>query len=275
FANHAAVLPTTLTEPTSFSVANNSPEWRQAMKEDYDALIKNGTWSLVPYASNTNVVGCIDFHETFSSVVKSATIQAVLSLAVTNNWPPQQLDVQNAIVHGNLKDKVYMKQPPSFIDPHRPNHGTIGNIICQLGLAFALKDLEPLNYFLGIEIVPHVSDILLYQKKYILKLLPRVGLSNCTLVFSLMVTSSSLSLDDNTAFSNPVKYQQGGFAIYLGANLISWTARKRRAVSRSSTQAEYKALADTVVELTWLQALLHELVSVHLQLLYYGVTILV
>nr|GEX59833.1 hypothetical protein [Tanacetum cinerariifolium] len=42
--------------PTSFIVANNSPERRQAMKEEYDALIKNETWSLVPRASNTNVV---------------------------------------------------------------------------------------------------------------------------------------------------------------------------------------------------------------------------
>ncbi|GJT16859.1 gag/pol polyprotein [Tanacetum coccineum] len=48
-----------------------------------------------------------------------------------------------------------------------------------------------------------------------------------------------------------------GFAIYLGSNLISWTARKQRTVSRSSTEAEYKALADTVAELTWLQALLY------------------
>ncbi|GKE99730.1 retrovirus-related pol polyprotein from transposon TNT 1-94 [Tanacetum coccineum] len=54
-ANHATVLPTTITEPTSFTVANNSPEWHQAMKEEYDALMKNGTWSLVSRASNTYV----------------------------------------------------------------------------------------------------------------------------------------------------------------------------------------------------------------------------
>ncbi|GKE77065.1 nucleotide-binding alpha-beta plait domain-containing protein, partial [Tanacetum coccineum] len=36
FANHATVLSTTITEPTSFIVANNSPEWRQDMKEEYD-----------------------------------------------------------------------------------------------------------------------------------------------------------------------------------------------------------------------------------------------
>nr|GEW33519.1 hypothetical protein [Tanacetum cinerariifolium] len=55
------------------------------------------------------------------------------------------------------------------------NKGTIDNIICQLGSAFALKDLGPLNYFLGFEIVLHVSGILISQKKYILKLLQSAG----------------------------------------------------------------------------------------------------
>ncbi|KAJ0702566.1 putative RNA-directed DNA polymerase [Helianthus annuus] len=51
----------------------------------------------------------------------------------------------------------------------------------------------------------------------------------------------------------------GGYAIYLGSNLVSWSARKQRTVSRSSTESEYKALADTVAELTSLQDLLTEL----------------
>jgi len=51
----------------------------------------------------------------------------------------------------------------------------------------------------------------------------------------------------------------GGYAIYLGSNLVSWSARKQRTVSLSSTESEYKALADTVAELTWLQDLLGEL----------------
>ncbi|GJU73315.1 ribonuclease H-like domain-containing protein [Tanacetum coccineum] len=50
-----------------------------------------------------------------------------------------------------------------------------------------------------------------------------------------------------------------GLAIYLGSNLVSWSARKQRTVSRSSTESEYKALADTVAELTWLESLLREL----------------
>ena len=51
----------------------------------------------------------------------------------------------------------------------------------------------------------------------------------------------------------------GGFAVFLGDNLISWTARKQPTVSRSSTEAEYKALANATAEMVWIQKLLAEL----------------
>lgn len=51
----------------------------------------------------------------------------------------------------------------------------------------------------------------------------------------------------------------GGFAIYLGDNLVSWCARKQPTVSRSSTEAEYKALANATAEVMWIQTLLREL----------------
>ncbi|CAN6487417.1 unnamed protein product [Victoria cruziana] len=50
-----------------------------------------------------------------------------------------------------------------------------------------------------------------------------------------------------------------GYCIYLGANLISWSSRKQRAVSRSSTEAEYRAMAAGVADVTWVQHLLVEL----------------
>nr|GEX83082.1 putative ribonuclease H-like domain-containing protein [Tanacetum cinerariifolium] len=129
-ANHATVLPTTITKPTSFTVANNSPEWPRAMKEEYDALTKK-TWSLVPRASNTNVVD--------------------------GKWVYWlKRDKNGAITRYKARfvAKGFRQQPGN-------NKGTIDNIICQLGSAFALKDLGPLNYFLGIEIVSHVFGILL------------------------------------------------------------------------------------------------------------------
>jgi len=49
-----------------------------------------------------------DYHETFSSVVKPATIHLVLSLAPTFGWSIRQLNVKNAFLHGALTEEVYM-----------------------------------------------------------------------------------------------------------------------------------------------------------------------
>jgi hypothetical protein len=51
----------------------------------------------------------------------------------------------------------------------------------------------------------------------------------------------------------------GGYAIFLGSNLVSWSARKQPTVSRSSMEAEYKASANATAEVTWIQTLLMEL----------------
>nr|GEV68615.1 ribonuclease H-like domain-containing protein [Tanacetum cinerariifolium] len=117
------------------------------MYDEYNALVKNGTWLLVPRPSNVNLVRStwlfkhkfhgdgtlsrymarldanssnqqhgVDFDKTFSLVVKPATICTVLSLAVSRQWPIHQF------INGDLSETVYMHQPPGFVDSHYPNH---------------------------------------------------------------------------------------------------------------------------------------------------------
>ncbi|GKA93370.1 ribonuclease H-like domain-containing protein [Tanacetum coccineum] len=139
--------------PKSYPIAFRDPNWYRAMLDEYTALIKNNTWILVPRPPDANIVRSmwlfrhkynadgtlsrykarlvangstqlagIDVDETFSPVVKPATIQTVLSLAISRHWPVHQLDVKNAFLHGSLSETVYMHQPPGFRDPQHPNY---------------------------------------------------------------------------------------------------------------------------------------------------------
>ncbi|CAL1362597.1 unnamed protein product [Linum trigynum] len=59
------------------------------------------------------------------------------------------------------------------------------------------------------------------------------------------------NLDDRSSTSS--------YLVYLGSTLISWRSQKQRTVARSSTEAEYRAIANATAELEWVRNLLHEL----------------
>jgi histone deacetylase 1/2 len=73
---------------------------------------------------------------------------------------------------------------------------------------------------------------------------------------SMLISAFS---DSDWAGSLDDRRSTGGFAIYLGSNLISWNARKQATVSRSSTEAEYKAIANATAEVMWIQTLMRDI----------------
>ncbi|CAL5394396.1 unnamed protein product [Camellia sinensis] len=65
--------------------------------------------------------------------------------------------------------------------------------------------------------------------------------------------------DSNWAGDVSDRKSTSGYCIFLGSNLVSWSAKKQATVSRSSTEAEYRSLAHTAAELAWISMLLTEL----------------
>ncbi|GJV39451.1 ribonuclease H-like domain-containing protein [Tanacetum coccineum] len=193
------------------------------MHDDYNALIKNNTWTLVPQPPDVNVVRCmwlfrhkyladgmlsrykdrlvangspqlegVDVDETFSPVVKPGRIRTVLSLAASRHWPIHQLDVKNEFFHRNLFEAVYMYQPLGFRDYTHPDYALLQRIIQSLHQEFAMTNLGSLNYFLGISVIRDSSGIFLSQKKYDVEILERAGMINCNPSRTLVDTESKL-----------------------------------------------------------------------------------
>ena len=87
----------------------------------------------------------LDYKETFSPVVKPATIKAIMTIAVMNGWELRQMDVNNAFLNGELTETVYMMQPPGFKDLSKPTH------VCRLQKAIYGLKLAPRAWYTALK----------------------------------------------------------------------------------------------------------------------------
>jgi hypothetical protein len=90
-------------------------------------------------------------------------VHLVLSLAISQGWCLKQLDVQNAFLHGVLKEKVYMRKPLGYEDKNNPSY------VCKLDKAIYGLKQEPRVWYsrlstrlCELDFVPSKSDTSLF-----------------------------------------------------------------------------------------------------------------
>ncbi len=149
-------------EPTTFREATTHPtrakEWEKAIMDEYNSIMRNNTWRLVPRPANRQVVTCkwvfkhkkdqfgritrlkarlvargfsqvygIDYLDTYAPVAKLASIRILFAIAASLDLEIHQMDVVTAFLANTLHEEIYMEQPEGFVD------GDDMDMVCELG----------------------------------------------------------------------------------------------------------------------------------------------
>ena len=174
----------------------NRDDWYRASDQEIASLIEHGTWELVPLPKDRRAINCkwvfrikrdadgtiikykarlcacgysqipgLDYKDIYSPVVRAESLRLMLSIVAARDMELHQMDVVTAFLNGDLTETIFMKQPPGYRDPVKPDH------VCQLhknlyGLKQAPrvwhKTIDPFLRTLGFE--PLVADPCLYVK---------------------------------------------------------------------------------------------------------------
>jgi hypothetical protein len=129
-------------EPSTFEEAVKQKEWKKAMMKEYQSIMKNGVWEVVPKPKEKSVItskwvykikyvvdGSIakykarfvarafsqregeDYDETFTLIARYTSIRAIISLAASMGWSLHQMDVKTTFINGVIEEEVYIERP--------------------------------------------------------------------------------------------------------------------------------------------------------------------
>jgi hypothetical protein len=148
-----------LEEPQNIEAltCENSKECECAMQEEYDSLVTNNIWTLIPLPASRKPISYkwvfkikqgangevehykvrlvargftqtygVDYNETFAPVAKFTSIRYILALAALEDMEIHQMDVKTAFLNGELEEEIYMEQPQGFV-----HHGG-EHLVCKL-----------------------------------------------------------------------------------------------------------------------------------------------
>lgn len=135
-------------EPTTYTDAMNLPDadkWKKAMDQEFESLIKNGTWDVVRLPKGRTAVKCkwvykikyqpngeierykarlvakgysqkagIDYEETCAPVIKHDSVRSMFAIAAAYKMHIVQFDIATAFLNGNLDEEIYMQQAEGY-----------------------------------------------------------------------------------------------------------------------------------------------------------------
>ncbi|GMP66044.1 hypothetical protein CsSME_00026569 [Camellia sinensis var. sinensis] len=201
------------------------------MLEEFHALQKQRTWSLMSLPPTKTAIGWYFLSQ--QKYAKDILLKAGLSackpcsspISVKPSTPPNaSLPFDNPALYRSLVGAL------QYLTITRPDLSLAVNQACQ---------------HMHAPTVGHFAAV-----KRILRFVQG------TLPHGLHYTPSTFDLhgfsDANWAGDIHDRKSISGYCVFLGNNLVSWSAKKQATVSRSSTEAEYRALAHTAAELSWL-----------------------
>jgi hypothetical protein len=140
-----------------FEEVAQKKQWKEAMKEEHQSIMKNDVWEIMPRPKEKSVVTSKwvykikhavdrsmdkykarfvaigfsqkegeDYEETFSPIARYTSIRAIMSLAASMGWSLHQMDVKIAFLNGEIEEEVYIEQPQGFEVHSKDTH------VCRL-----------------------------------------------------------------------------------------------------------------------------------------------
>nr|GEV26335.1 ribonuclease H-like domain-containing protein [Tanacetum cinerariifolium] len=205
--------------PRSYKEAFNDPNWRNAMFDEYNALIKNKTWTSVPRPEGANIVHCIWlFCHKFLADGTLSRYKHVLLPMVARRWRVLML-------------MRFLNLAPGFN----------GLLLTLLWLDLLLVVVTPLYLFTN-------------RRKYAMEILERAHMVGCNLSQTPADTESKLG----DGAHDPREPHFSALKRIL-RNLLSWSSKRQPTLSRSNAKAKYRGVANAVAETCWIRNLLREL----------------
>ncbi|OMO77387.1 Reverse transcriptase, RNA-dependent DNA polymerase [Corchorus capsularis] len=256
--------PVSEIEPTCVSKAVKDPNWRAAMFDEINALLRNGTWKLLPPSPSQNlkaIYGLKQAPRAWYNALSSFLLQFGFTQSRFCLLIVQAIFTQGSGLSGyflgietvTTANGIFLSQKKYITDLlHRTNMLDCKPIATPMASTISLS----------LDVGQPLSDAKEYRSA--LKRVLRYLKGNISTGLSLLkskLTSSSLYAyaDADWAGDKSDRKSTSAYLVYFNGNLVSWKCNKQKTMARSSTEAEYRAIASAAVELAWIQNLLSEL----------------